>query len=248
MTFTILYDSRAVRAGLRTGWGFACLVTSTRGTLLFDAGRNGPSLLQNMKALGRDPARVTRVVISHAHSDHTGGLASVVSKAPGAAVFVPLGTRRSLTRSIVAAGGKVRVVAKHTPLDEVFTVTGPLGGSIPEQALVVRTAQGPVLVTGCGHPGIERMLDKVKAVTGHRRIYGLIGGLHLRRAGTARIRRVVRAIRDHGITLLAAGHCTGAAALAAFARAFPRNVQPAAAGTVIEIPPRTDAPRGPGRR
>lgn len=235
VVFTILFDSRAVSARLGTGWGFACLVESNRGALLFDTGTDGRILLGNLEALGRDPSKIRRIVISHHHGDHTRGLAAVLSKSPGATVFLPSGVRRSLIRSVKAAGGKVSIVDKKTTLDDVFTVTGPLGGSIPEQALVVHTPRGITLVTGCAHPRIEKMLAKVKAMTGAQRIYGLIGGLHLSRAGTARIQKVIRSVRNHGVELLAAGHCTGNAALAAFAKAFPGKVKAIASGTVIEI-------------
>jgi 7,8-dihydropterin-6-yl-methyl-4-(beta-D-ribofuranosyl)aminobenzene 5'-phosphate synthase len=47
-------------------------------TILFDTGLTGIPLLHNVEALGLDVSRIDDVVISHAHPDHYGGLASVL--------------------------------------------------------------------------------------------------------------------------------------------------------------------------
>ncbi|MBX6742928.1 MAG: MBL fold metallo-hydrolase [Acetobacteraceae bacterium] len=75
----------------------ATLVDTGRSLILFDTG-NGTGraptvgkLIQNMRASGLDPARVTHVVISHFHGDHISGLLDAEGgKAfPNAEVIVP---------------------------------------------------------------------------------------------------------------------------------------------------------------
>jgi 7,8-dihydropterin-6-yl-methyl-4-(beta-D-ribofuranosyl)aminobenzene 5'-phosphate synthase len=59
--------------------GFACLVETTSGTLLFDTG-TGAGILHNAQVLGRNLALVRTIVLSHGHCDHTGGLLDVLSR------------------------------------------------------------------------------------------------------------------------------------------------------------------------
>jgi 7,8-dihydropterin-6-yl-methyl-4-(beta-D-ribofuranosyl)aminobenzene 5'-phosphate synthase len=53
---TVVFDNNPGPGGLRTGWGFACVVRGTSETILFDTGASGATLLANMEALGVDPA------------------------------------------------------------------------------------------------------------------------------------------------------------------------------------------------
>lgn len=237
VVFKVLFDSKSISTSLAAGWGFACLVIppGSKGLLLFDTANDGRALLNNLKAMGYQPSSVQRIVISHSHGDHTGGLKALLSKSPGATVFLPSGVERSLVRSIEQAGGTARICEKKTVLDDVFTVSGPLGGSIPEQALLINTLKGVVVLTGCAHPRIEKMLPRLLAMTRYSSIYGLIGGLHLFGSGKARTEHVIQSIREHRIELLAAGHCTGDGALSTFARAFPEKMKAIRSGTVIEI-------------
>ena len=69
-------------------WGFAALVEVDGSTLLFDTGAHPDTVLRNAEAMGIDLSRVTDVVLSHNHDDHTGGLVAlrraVMSKNPKA--------------------------------------------------------------------------------------------------------------------------------------------------------------------
>lgn len=59
--------------------GFACLIETASGMLLFDTG-TGAGILHNAQVLGRNLALVRTVVLSHGHYDHTGGLLDVLSR------------------------------------------------------------------------------------------------------------------------------------------------------------------------
>jgi 7,8-dihydropterin-6-yl-methyl-4-(beta-D-ribofuranosyl)aminobenzene 5'-phosphate synthase len=59
--------------------GFACLIDSPAGRVLFDTGR-GASLLHNLAVLGIDPASIDAVVLSHGHYDHAGGLLPLLQR------------------------------------------------------------------------------------------------------------------------------------------------------------------------
>lgn len=60
-------------AGTLGEHGFAALVETSSGSLLFDTGQ-GATLLHNAQRMNRDLRKVDKVAISHGHYDHTGGL------------------------------------------------------------------------------------------------------------------------------------------------------------------------------
>ena len=45
--------------------------------MLFDTGGNGSILHHNLKQLGIKPKQITKVIISHNHHDHSGGLKTI---------------------------------------------------------------------------------------------------------------------------------------------------------------------------
>ena len=66
---TVLGSGDAFGAGGRLHSAY--LVEAPGQTFLLDC---GPSILQSMKQLGRDPGAIDFVVLSHHHGDHFGGL------------------------------------------------------------------------------------------------------------------------------------------------------------------------------
>jgi 7,8-dihydropterin-6-yl-methyl-4-(beta-D-ribofuranosyl)aminobenzene 5'-phosphate synthase len=76
---TILCDNTVgPMSGTLGEHGFAALVEGEGDPLLFDTGQ-GETLLYNAQRLNRDLHRVGRVVLSHGHWDHTGGLRALLS-------------------------------------------------------------------------------------------------------------------------------------------------------------------------
>jgi 7,8-dihydropterin-6-yl-methyl-4-(beta-D-ribofuranosyl)aminobenzene 5'-phosphate synthase len=57
--------------------GFAALLETERGNYLFDTGR-GEGLIGNLLAFGKDPRAIQKILLSHGHPDHTGGLAAIL--------------------------------------------------------------------------------------------------------------------------------------------------------------------------
>ena len=55
-------------------WSFAALFESDQDAVLFDTGFKEDTVLHNVLHLGVDLSQVEKVVLSHFHSDHTGGL------------------------------------------------------------------------------------------------------------------------------------------------------------------------------
>jgi len=55
-------------------WSFSALYESEQESILFDTGFHEDTVLHNAKILKKDLSKVNRVILSHYHSDHTGGL------------------------------------------------------------------------------------------------------------------------------------------------------------------------------
>ncbi len=166
MKITIVYDNEVWKKGLKADWGFACLVEVYGKKILFDTGADGSVLLENMKTLNIDPTVVEEIFISHAHWDHTGGLADFLKINP-VKVYVP--------SSYKVPGGVAEIIEVKEALklhDDIFS-TGELENV--EQSLVVKTEKGSVVIAGCSHPGVKNILN---AASPFGKPYALIGGLH----------------------------------------------------------------------
>ena len=164
---TILYDNTVFKEGLRSDWGFSCLIEAHNRTILFDTGSNGSILLENMKKLKIQPSSIDEVFISHAHFDHIGGLSAFLNENNQVNVYVPVSFRG------VRNAKKVIHVDKPLELYENFFSTGELEDI--EQSMVVKTYKGLVLVVGCSHPEMKNILE---AASQFGKIYAIIGGLH----------------------------------------------------------------------
>ena len=104
-----------------------------------------------------------------------------------------------------------------------------------ELSLAIRTPQGLVLVVGCSHPGIERIVEAASAIDS--RVHVVFGGFHMPAASDAEISRVASALHDKWkVERLAPGHCTGEPTFAHFKRVWGTKYSYAGVGTVIDLP------------
>jgi 7,8-dihydropterin-6-yl-methyl-4-(beta-D-ribofuranosyl)aminobenzene 5'-phosphate synthase len=86
---TVLYDAFGPESRLKLDWGFAALVEYQGKRILFDTGNNTKIFEQNVKELNVDLGKLDAVVISHRHSDHTGGLNHLLKVNPDVKIYVP---------------------------------------------------------------------------------------------------------------------------------------------------------------
>jgi 7,8-dihydropterin-6-yl-methyl-4-(beta-D-ribofuranosyl)aminobenzene 5'-phosphate synthase len=105
LKITVLYDNTAASQECRADWGFAALVEGTEKTILFDTGTKSDLFLHNVRAVKTDLSGTGAVVISHAHGDHIGGLASALSRMPGVSTYLPAASPASLLETVTRAGG-----------------------------------------------------------------------------------------------------------------------------------------------
>jgi len=101
-----------------------------------------------------------------------------------------------------------------------------------ELSLAINSPDGMVIVVGCSHPGIEKILESATMI--NPRIHIIAGGFHLVVASDAEIERTVTALHDQfRVEYVAPGHCTGEPAFTALKQAFADHYIYAGLGTTL---------------
>ncbi len=231
ITVTILYDNIWHDDRLDIDWGFAALIEMGDRTLLLDAGTQGDMFMRHLRILGKDPADIDALVISHAHGDHTGGMEALFATGARPTTYL-LGAFPEEFRRRTAA---ITTVIEAEPGDEivegVFT-TGLVGEAIPEQAVAIRTAEGLVVITGCAHPGALEMTRRVRELSDEP-IHLVMGGFHLIGARGSQLQASVQSMLELGVEMAGPSHCSGAQAINAFSTAYGQNLVPLGVGRVL---------------
>jgi len=162
--------------GLRNEWGWSLYIEADSLRVLFDADTDYRVLEHNSRLLGVDLSRLDYAVLSHWHRDHYGGFPAVARASPGLTVYAPPGPSFRLER----LGLRVEVVEEPATLPGGLMSTGPLYSSeygLHEQALIVPSPRGPILVVGCSHPGVDRLAQAAVDLVGGA-LFMIIGGFH----------------------------------------------------------------------
>jgi metal-dependent hydrolase (beta-lactamase superfamily II) len=186
-----LVNWHAGEPGLATEAGVAYLVRTDHATLLFDLGYNAlgearSPLKRNMERLGLSMDAVDAVFISHRHRDHVGGsIAERSGVLPADGSLPDLNGKTLLTPEQVSyPGATTTVLDSPRKLFEGVATTGPVMrslflGPIGEQALVVNVVgRGLVVIVGCGHQTISRLLGHLAEIFPGEPLYGMVGDLH----------------------------------------------------------------------
>lgn len=121
-------------------------------------------------------------------------------------------------------GANFQLVDRNTeiaPKIQLVTLVSDKPGTLElrELSLAIHTPDGIVLVVGCSHPGIDKIVEL--AGSGNEPIRLVAGGLHLIVAGDQDIEKIVMALHDTlKVQFVAPGYCTGEPAFAALRKAF----------------------------
>ena len=231
----VVFNNVPYKAGLKTSWGFSCLIEGLDETILFDTGGNGDILLSNMQRLGLDPEGVDAVVLSHIHTDHTGGLGAFLAHNPDVTVYMPESFPASFQQEVIRLGAATEAVSRPRQLMASVYSTGEMGWTIKEQALIVDTREGLIVITGCAHPNVADMADQAKTYLG-KNIYLLMGGFHLGGSSDTEIRAIITHLKALGVKKVAPSHCTGDNAIRMFRDEWADDFVEGGLGAIIELP------------
>ena len=141
-TLTVLVENSARKRGLLAEHGLSFLIDIDERKVLFDVGQTD-IICHNADFLGIDLAKINRVVLSHGHYDHTGGLDALFKKAGRVDLFAHpdafeskyaqnpdgMGRRIDLTdENRAALQGNATVISTESPMeiDDGLFVTGAI--------------------------------------------------------------------------------------------------------------------------
>lgn len=136
-------------------------------------------------------------------------------------------------------GANFELVDKDTtiaPGIHLIAMTSNKPGTLElrELSLVIDTPEGAVIVVGCAHPGIEKIVEAAAKI--NPRIHFLAGGFHLVVSTDDEIEQVVTALHDtYTVAYVAPGHCTGEPTFTALKKAFGERYLYAGLGTTLAL-------------
>jgi len=235
LTLTVIFNNIPFEAHLTISWGFSCLIEGIDQTILFDTGGEGKILLSNMGLMDIDPKSIDMVFLSHIHADHTGGLEDFLKKNHDITVCLPESFPTSFQQAITETGARIRAMDDFTRLFDSVYSSGEMGDWIKEQALILKTSNGLVIITGCAHPGIVNVVREARDRCNDN-VYLLMGGFHLGGMTSEQIQEVIRALKKLGVKKVAPSHCTGERAMSMFRDAWGENFLQGGTGAMIEVP------------
>ena len=258
LNITTLSENTAASPNLLAEWGLSVLIETDTSTVLFDSGQS-ISASHNADVFRVNLDSIDKIVLSHGHFDHTGGLKSILSRMgkdieiiahpdiwaakcsyrPGREardIGVPFprdelegyGARFRLTKEPVKIDGDI-ITTGEIPMtadfEEIDANMYVREGDdlrpdklLDDQALIINTESGLVVILGCAHRGIINTLYHARQITGVKEINTVIGGCHLMGATEERIMLTIASLRELGVSRIGVSHCTGLPAAAVMAR------------------------------
>jgi len=235
ISMTIVYDNYIFKEGTESDQGFACFIQGTEKTILFDTGRDGNLLLRNIDRLGIIIDSLDLIVISHEDQDVREGLNAVLGRKSNILVYLGASFPTFLEPDFTSIGSTpIRVDEPIKICEHVFS-TGEMQGHEYEQSLILDTEKGLVIITGCSHPGIIKILKRAQEVL-NKNIYLVFGGFHLLIETDAVVNEIIGEFKRLGVEKVGASNCTGDSAIALFQAAYGKNYIPMGVGQVIQVP------------
>ena len=97
-----------------------------------------------------------------------------------------------------------------TPTASIVEHDSLVEDTIPEdQALIINTRQGLVVLAGCGHAGIVNTMEYAQSIAGEEPIHAVLGGLHLLSLTDQKLSWTGTKMNEFGVQHLLGAHCTG---------------------------------------
>lgn len=231
---TIVYDNNPFEENLIEDWGFSCFIKGLEKSILFDTGTSGHILLSNMEKLGIHPEEIDLVLLSHAHKDHTGGLDTLLKQNSKIEVWLPEFFSSSFKEAIRKEGAPVTEVKTFQNICQGAYTTGTITGWIKEQSMILNTDKGLIVITGCAHPRIVKIIQTAKELL-KRDIYMVFGGFHLGSFYEDEIEEIIYSFRASGVIKVGPCHCSGDKSRILFAEEYEDDFIKIGVGKEIKV-------------
>ena len=189
--------------------------------ILFDAGPSS-QFIRNSETLGVDLKKIDIVIISHAHMDHLGGLASFLWTNKKANIYL---SKKALKNQEFRAlcskmdertFNRIRFVDSSTEIaQDVFILTEieeryPIRDRVDHEIiLVIKNNNKLIIVSGCSHGEILNIIGTVTRAFPNIYIKAVIGGFHLTGAPKHFVEQIGKEMLKYPIIKIYTCHCTG---------------------------------------
>ncbi len=233
ISITAVVENTCFRHLMLASHGQSLLIDYLGHRYLFDLGEIPTGCLYNLSKLGLTLKDIEALIFSHKHDDHVGALNALMPQLMGQPVYVtpnfiiadPAMARHDplsfANVNQLQSYAQTVVLDQPKQLQDRLYLTGPVG-EMQEQAVVI---------VGCSHPTVPQMVDAAIKATGKSKIYGLIGGMHLKGATEAEIDAVIQYLQATDIAFVVPSHCTSARAGLRMKTALGDRVKVSASGT-----------------
>jgi 7,8-dihydropterin-6-yl-methyl-4-(beta-D-ribofuranosyl)aminobenzene 5'-phosphate synthase len=218
-------------------WGVSFLIDED---ILFDTFGDPGVLLNNIRRFNIDTGKIKHIVLSHDDWDHISGLWYLIDNRKDITVYICPGFKQVIKDRIASFGARLVEVEPFAAIKENVFTSGQMpascaGGSIFEQALIVKFLKSLTIITGCAHPGIINIIDTVKKHFLKEQVYFILGGLHLKDNSETVNLNIIEKIREIGVRKIAPMHCTGKSATKMMRGIFGYGFVQAKEGDTIEL-------------
>ena len=246
MKISILTDNNP---GGNTGaeHGLSYFIEHEGTKILFDTGQSD-LFLRNASIIGINVEERDLIILSHGHFDHGNGLEHLTGGKmichPDSFVkryrtidHTYIGLKNSRDEiaqkfDLITSQAPLRVSDSMLFLGEIPRITdfesqqssfsfedGSPDFVADDSAIALQTEKGLFVITGCGHAGVVNTLEHARNVTGEQKIFGIMGGFHLKKRDRQTI-ETIHYLKENSVEHIIPSHCTALPALVAFAENF----------------------------
>ena len=249
MKITLLVDKQP-DSELQSEFGLALLLETDSQVFLFDTGAES-ALTANGAKLNIPAEKFRKVILSHGHYDHTGGLAQLAPEV----IYCCKNVEQSHysfhnvddihniampenAQAVLAVSPRINV-EKFTEIAPGWFLSGPIprisnedcGGkffhdhacTLPDTVDDEQAllTNDGVLISGCCHAGVINTMLYCRQCRPDVKINTVVGGLHLRSASDERLQQTADFFRQSGVKKLVLMHCTGSNAISELQKLLP---------------------------
>ncbi len=198
---------------LMAGIGFSAYIQFQGHEIIFDTGGDSTILMSNLKKMNIKVNNLDAVFISHNHWDHVFGLPGVLRKTKfKTKVYVPDKSVESIANQIPRAD----IIVNPEPTEILKNVwssgamkTDYRQKELYEHSLLLMNKEKATVITGCSHPDIISISEKILSLPFVNYIDIIIGGFHWKDLSKKEVIKKSDKLKNMKINKIAPSHCTG---------------------------------------